>query len=243
MTLENFPPSKFFNNRILNPSYTTIFGWRNISSALNIFKTYSKNPNSQKRIFFRITKKYGFPVHSVYSDKRGRIFMIKKDIDIINEDYLFGIKSIAKYLGIHTTTLWKWFERFPKIPIERPEKRKNMDKSTRLRTKLNREDKRKEYLSKIERAKRRRDLVMAYKPELILWYATLLFSRIKGEKFQFAKYIIKRFDRNPRISKSKPVMNDLLRVINSLYCMGLSCPKELKKYWIYPNFKILKITQ
>lgn len=100
-----------------------IYGWRNISSALNIknkIKKRNKKPfnitGSDKKKFFRMAKKYDFPIH--YTRDR-HIYMLKNDIDMINNYYLLGIKSIAEYFGIHIKTLRKWLKRFPRMPVDR----------------------------------------------------------------------------------------------------------------------------
>lgn len=91
-----------------------VSGCKSLCVALNV-ESRSGNPDSDRKQFLRISKKYGLPVHY----QKNRIYMFNKDIKAIKAYYLLGLQSIAKYFGIHIKTLRKWLKKFPKLPIDR----------------------------------------------------------------------------------------------------------------------------
>lgn len=94
-----------------------IKGWEPLSRALCFYDKAVKK-ESNKRQFFRIVKKYNLPLYR----QNNRVYMFKEDIETINRFYLFGIREIAEYIGIHVKTLYKWLKRYPKMPVDRERK-------------------------------------------------------------------------------------------------------------------------
>src|SRR4030042_3105453 len=92
-------------------------GWESLSRALHFYVDAAKKESNKKQ-FFRLSKKYRFPGYR----HGNRVYMLKEDIETINRFYLFGIKHIADYLGIHVKTLHKWLKRYPKMPVDRERK-------------------------------------------------------------------------------------------------------------------------
>lgn len=157
-----------------------ISGYKDLCLALSINSRSGTHDADRKR-FYRMAKKYGFPIHY----KGNRVYMFTSDIETINKRYLLGMSVIAKYLEVHIKTLYKWLKRFPKMPIDREKE-------------------------------------IAYIPELDIWYVTHIWnSHIEGRAFE-------------RFRKISYIKVDLL-----LNLLGLSHPKELKRYLINPKEKIL----
>lgn len=89
-------------------------GWKDLCPAIGI-RSKNGNPDADRKMFQRISKKYNFPVHH----NGNRIYMLKEDIDLINNRYLLGMSKIAEYFGIHRKTLTKWLKLFRKMPVNR----------------------------------------------------------------------------------------------------------------------------
>lgn len=91
-----------------------VTGYKDLCLALGI-SSKSGDPDADRKRFYRVSKKYGFPVH-----RDGKTAsMLREDVETINDYYLLGASKIAEYLGIHIKTLYKWLKQFPKIPIKR----------------------------------------------------------------------------------------------------------------------------
>lgn len=91
-----------------------ITGWKELSDALKIYSK-KNNTESDRKKFYRIAKKCGFPIHR---DGR-RIYMFQKDINTINKEYLLSVDRVANYLRIHVKTFYKLLKRYPKMPIDK----------------------------------------------------------------------------------------------------------------------------
>jgi hypothetical protein len=158
-----------------------VYGCENLSFALNIYSKTKKKESDKKR-FLRTAKRCDFPV---YRENR-RIYMFKKDIDEINNFYLFNYKQMSVYCGVHIRTFYKWLKlkRYSKMPVDK--KRKIVD----IR-------------------------------DLNLWYTILLFERTyRGRS-------VKKF-----LKPKAPIVIGVLSELTHMTSLGLSHPRELKRYKI-----------
>lgn len=148
-----------------------VTGYKDLCLALGI-SSKSGDPESDRKRFYRVSKKYGFPVH--HNGKN--IYMHREDIEIIKEYYLLGSSNIAEYLGIHIKTLYQWRKLFPKMPIMKKNIAFIPDLSFWLACRLSRRYKR----DAILKGKRFRTAqVMSY---MHSQYMTMDFARFKSPK-------------------------------------------------------------
>lgn len=91
-----------------------VYGHKALCEAFN-FHSRNGSPESDRKQFQRLEKKYGLPVFR----RNKRVYMLKEDIEAIRENYLFGITSLAWFFGLHRKTFHKWLRRYPKMPVER----------------------------------------------------------------------------------------------------------------------------
>jgi hypothetical protein len=91
-----------------------VYGHKALCDAFN-FRSRNGSPESDRKQFQRLEKKYGLPVFR----KNRRIYMLKEHIEAIRENYLFGITSLAWFFGLHRKTFRKWLRRYHKMPVER----------------------------------------------------------------------------------------------------------------------------
>ena len=88
-------------------------GWESLSRALYFYVDTAKKESNKKQ-FFRKATKYKLPIYR----QNNRIYMFREDIEIINQFYLFDIRNITWYIGIHIKTLHKWKKKYPKMPVD-----------------------------------------------------------------------------------------------------------------------------